>query len=78
MHKIVRGYKEHRVLALKDFQDKDIEDVLKRPAFCQKQNHEMEELKFFCKDCEVAVCYSCPATIHEAASERKLHVQSFI
>jgi len=43
-------------MALKDFQDKDFENVLKRSTFCQKKHHEKEELKFFCKGCEVAVC----------------------
>ena len=52
----MRSNKDHRVLALKDFQDKDYEDVLKRPAFCRKQEHTKEELKFFCKNCETAVC----------------------
>jgi len=72
------------VLALKDFQDRDIEDVLKRPSFCQQKHHEKEELKFFCKDCEVAICNSCVAILHEghakvhleeAANERKLQVK---
>ena len=29
-----RRDKSHRVLAVKEFQDKDYEDVLKRPVFC--------------------------------------------
>ena len=58
-HNIMRSNKDHRVLALKDFQDKDYEDVLKRPVFCAKQRHEKEELKYFCKNCETAVCQSC-------------------
>ena len=86
-HNIIRVNKEHRVLALKDFQDQDIEEVLKRPAFCQQKHHEKEELKFFCKDCEVAICNSCVAILHEghakihleeAANERKLQVKSAI
>ena len=64
-HNIIRINKEHRTLALKDFQDQDIEAVLKRPAFCQKKRHEKEELKFFCKDCEVAICNTCAVTLHE-------------
>ena len=83
-HNIIRANKEHRVLALKDFQDRDIEDVLKRPSFCQQKHHEKEELKFFCKDSEVAICNSCVAILHEghakvhleeAANERKLQVK---
>ena len=73
------------MLAIKEFQDQDIEDVLKRPTFCEKRHHENEELKFFCKDCEVAICNTCVVTLHEghakvllqvAASERKLWVES--
>jgi len=75
------------VLALKDFQDQDIEEVLKRPAFCQQKHHEKEELKFFCKDCGVAICNACALTDHEghakmllegAANERKLQVKKAI
>ena len=64
-HNIIRTNKKHRTLALKDFQDQDIEAVLKRPAFCQKKRHEKEELKFFCKDCKVAICNTCVVTVHE-------------
>ena len=86
-HNLIKANKEHRVLALKDFEDQDIEDVLKRPAFCQQKHHEKEELKFFCKNCDVAICNLCVATIHdghakivleEAASERKIQVKSAI
>ena len=86
-HNLIKANKEHRVLALKDFEDQDIEDVLKRPAFCQQKHHEKEELKFFCKNCGVAICNLCVATIHdghakivleEAASERKIQVKSAI
>ena len=42
-HNIMRSNKDHRVLALKDFQDKDYEDVLKRPVFWAKQRHEKED-----------------------------------
>ena len=44
-HNIMRTNKDHRVLALKDFQDKDYEDVLKRPVFCPKHGHTEEELR---------------------------------
>ena len=87
-HNIIRGNKEHRVLALKDFQDQDIEDVLKRPAFCGKPGHEKKELEFFCNKCEEPICNSCAATIHgdghvkilleEAANERKAEAKSVI
>ena len=87
LHNGIKANKEHRVLALNDFQDKDFETVLRRPAFCQKKHHETEELKFFCKDCEVAICNACVVTLHdghvkilleEAASESKLQMESVI
>ena len=75
------------MLAIKDFKDQDIEDVLKRPVYCQKKHHENEELKFFCKDCEVAICNTCVVTLHEghvkvplqdAANERKVRLESVL
>ena len=64
-HNMIRINKEHRTLALKDFQDQDIEAVLKRPAFCQEKRHENKELELFCKDCKVAICNTCAITLHE-------------
>ncbi|XP_022790699.1 E3 ubiquitin-protein ligase TRIM71-like [Stylophora pistillata] len=64
-HNIIRANKEHRVLALQDFQDHDIEDVKKRPAFCQIENHKAEKLKFFCKKCDVAICQTCIGALHD-------------
>jgi len=75
------------VLAIKDFQDQDIEDVLKRPAFCRKPGHEKKELEFFCRSCDEPICSSCASTIHdchvkvlleEAANERKAEAKSVI
>ena len=86
-HNIIRENKDHRTLALKDFQDQDIQAVLERPAFCQKKHHEKEELKFFCKNCKVAICNTCAVTLHEghgkmplqeATDERKTQINSMI
>ena len=86
-HNIMRSNKDHRVLALKDFQDKDYEDVLKRPVFCTKQRHEKEELKYFCKNCERAVCQPCVLIDHpghalehieEEAERQKIEMKSMI
>ena len=86
-HNIIRTNKEHKTLLLKDFQDQDFEAVLKRPAICQKKHHEREELKFFCKDCKVAICNTCAVTLHEghgkmplqeAIDERKTRINSMI
>ena len=83
----MRSNNDHRVLAVKDFQDKDYEDVLKRPVFCAKQRHEQEELKYFCKNCEIAVCQSCVLMDHpghalehieDEAERQKIEMKSMI
>ena len=63
-HNIMKSYKDHRVLALKDFEVKDYEDVMKRPVFCPKEDHNKEELKYFCKTCEMPVCQICVTLDH--------------
>jgi len=86
-HNGIKANKEHYALALRDFQDRDFENMLKRPAFCGKQGHEKKELEFFCKICEVPICNACALTDHEghakmildeAANERKLKLQSAV
>ena len=86
-HNIMQTNKDHRVLALKDFQDKDYEDVLKRPLYCSQQRHEKEELKYFCKNCATAACQSCVlidhaghAIVHleEEAERQKIEMKSLI
>ena len=86
-HNIIRTNKEHKTLALKDFQGQDFEAVLKRPAFCQKKHHEKEEQKFFCKSCKVAISNTCAVTLHEghgkmplqeATDARKIQINSVI
>ena len=86
-HNIIRSNKDHRVLALKDFQDKDYEDVMKRPAFCPKEEHNKEELKYFCKNCEAPVCQMCVTVDHgghsiklikEEAERQKIEMKSLI
>ena len=63
-HKKMRSSKNHRALALKEFNDKDYEDILKRPAFCPKQRHQNEELRYYCKHCKTAVCQTCSSLEH--------------
>ena len=86
-HNLIRANKEHRVLAIKEFQDQDIEDLLKRPAFCQITGHEYKALEFFCKKCKVTICNSCIVTFHEGhdkvlledgANEHRLRLRSLI
>ena len=86
-HNIIRSNKDHRVLALKDFRDKDYEDVMKRPAFCPKEDHNKEELKFFCTNCETSVCQTCVTLDHgghnmklikEEAERQKIQMKSLI
>ena len=58
---IMREKKEHRVLAVKEFLDRDYEDVSKRPVFCSTQGHQKEELKLFCKECDTCLLYTSPS-----------------
>ena len=83
----MRDKKEHRVLAVKEFQDRDYEDVLKRPVFCSRQGHQKEELKLFCKECETAVCQTCVMLDHkvhkltlieEEAANQRLEIKTVI
>ena len=83
----MRDKKEHRVLAVKEFQDRDYEDVLKRPVFCSRQGHQKEELKLFCKECETAVCQTCVLLDHkvhkltlieEEAANQRLEIKTAI
>ena len=83
----MRDKKEHRVLALKEFQDKDYEDVLKRPVFCSKERHQKEELKYYCKECETALCQTCVTLNHgghdlrlieEEAENKTLEIKSIL
>lgn len=87
VHNALRSNKGHRVLALKDIQDKDFEDLLKQPVFCSTQRHETNELKFFCQECNNAVCQTCVFIEHsghslqyieEQAEEQKLEIKSLI
>ena len=63
-HNVFRENRDHRVLALKDFEGKDFEDVLKRPVFCQKELHDRDVLKFYCKECDIPVCQTCVIVDH--------------
>ena len=63
-HNVFRENRDHRVLALKDFEGKDFEDVLKRPVFCQMELHDREVLKFYCKECDIPVCQTCVIVDH--------------
>ena len=83
----MRDKKEHRVLAVKEFQDKDYEDVLKRPVFCSRQGHQKKKLKLFCKECGTAVCQTCVMLDHnghkltlieEEAENQRLEIKTVI
>ena len=77
----------HRALAVKEFQDKDFEDVLKRPVFCSRQGHQKEELKYYCNGCEAVLCQTCVILDHgghvlklieEEAETKRLEIKSVI
>ena len=74
-------------MTVKEFQDKDYEDVLKRPVFCSKERHQKEELKYYCKECETALCQTCVTLNHgghdlrlieEEAENKTLEIKSLL
>ena len=86
-HNMMRNNKDHRILAVKEFQDKDYEDVLKRPVFCPVQGHQKKELEYVCKKCDTAVCASCVMLDHnghtlklieEEAEVQKIEMKALI
>ena len=86
-HNTMRDKKGHRVLAVKEFQSKDYEDVLKRPVFCSRPGHQKEELKYYCKECETVLCQTCFALDHgghvlklleEEAESQKLEINTVL
>ena len=74
-HNILRENKEHRVVALKDFQAKDFEDVFKRPPICKKKHHE-KVLEYYCKSCKVGICIVCLNLEHGGHNIEHLEVAS--
>ena len=86
-HNTMRDKKKHRVLAVKEFQSKDYEDVLKRPVFCSKERHQKEEIKYYCIECEMALCQTCVTLNHgghdlrlieEEAENKTLEIKSIL
>ena len=83
----MRDKKGHRVLAVREFQDQDYAEVLKRPVFCSRYGHQKEELKYYCKKCETALCQTCAILDHvghilklieEEAETKRLETKSAI
>ena len=75
------------MLALKEFKDHDISEVLKRSIFCPKLGHEKKELELFCEICKAAICNACALIDHdghakslldEVANERRIALKSLI
>ena len=70
-HSVMQKSKDHRVLEVRDFQDENYEELLKRPVFCPKKGHEKEELKLFCQNCKDTVCQTC-IYLHHSGHQFKL------
>ena len=72
-------------MSLKDFGDKDFENIFKQPTFCPK--HEKKELELFYQVCKTSICNSCAFIDHEghvkialedAANEQRLRISRAI
>ncbi|CAH3190690.1 unnamed protein product [Porites evermanni] len=73
-HNKIKANKDHYALALKNFQDQDFENILKRPSFCGIPGHEKKEMEFFCKICEVAICNARALLDHEGHAKMLLEL----
>ena len=60
---------------------------MKRPVFCSRQAHQKEELKYYCKECETALCQTCVTLDHgghilklieEEAERQKLEIKTVL
>ena len=63
-HNTLKATKKHRALELRQFEDEQVANVLKRLPYCQQKHHEKEILRFFCKTCNLCVCRDCVVTGH--------------
>ena len=54
----------HRAKVVKEFQDKDFEDMVNQKSFCTVRYHERKLMEFFCRDCKTCICQSCINTDH--------------
>ena len=59
----------------------------KRPVFCSRQGHQKEELKYYCKECDTALCQTCVILDHgghvlklieEEAEAKRLEMKAVI
>ena len=66
-------HKEH-CGSVVDFQvgtDNDFGDVLRPSSFCSEEDHEKEELKLFCPQCNAAICILCSHTSPHDEHQKK-------
>jgi len=56
--------KGHRAKVVKEFQDKDFEDMVNPKSSCTVRYHERKLMEFFCRDCKTCICQSCINTDH--------------
>ena len=66
------------MLAIKDFQDQDIEEVLKRPVFCGIPGYENKEPKFYGKNCAEPICISCSTNRHSRQLYAKILLEEAV
>ena len=60
----------HTTKKLCEFQNEDFEDLFARPMYCQHDREDLEEVEFYCKDCDKFICGLCnmaEAEVHTTA-----------
>ena len=64
-HSRLKIMKGHRMTALSEIQDTDIQEILRRPQLCLEPHHTNEVLEYFCKPCQRCICQKCAIMTHK-------------
>lgn len=75
-HNMMRSNKDHRVLAVKEFQDRDYDVVLKRQELCQTQEYRQEEPNHSSERNGTAVCQTGSNLNHGAEGGQEAEIQN--
>ena len=87
VHDNLDGTRSHRRASLQNLQEKDVRELIGRPLLCEKQDHEKEQLEYYCRDCQVCICYKCSQHGHNqhakldikyAASQQEMHITQVV
>ena len=58
-HRRMVQNKNHRIINLSEFRCQEFDDLYRRPEFCGHERQDLEEVEFYCKDCDELICGLC-------------------